>query len=49
MYFNNFYARNYYTDTYWGLSGAVAAPDLGFGAYRGLYLGMYANIYESLY
>ena len=46
MYFNGFYARNYYTDTYWGLSGDTPEEETIIGAYKGLYLGMYANIYE---
>jgi len=43
MYFNGFFAENYYTDTYWGLSDEVETL---IGAYQGLYLGMYANIYK---
>jgi hypothetical protein len=45
MYFNGFFARNYYTDTYWGLSGDTP-QDVIIGAYKGLYLGIYAKLYE---
>ena len=48
MYFNGYFARDYYTDDYWGVSGA---PDQGFdfGQYKGLYLGLYTPIYQGGY
>lgn len=43
MYFNGFFARDYYTDTYYGVSDEGAV--LVIGAYKGVYLGIYENIY----
>jgi len=44
MYFNGFFASNYYND-YFNLD-EEAATGIVIGAYRGLYLGVYAKIYE---
>lgn len=44
-YFNNYFAENYFTDTYWGLSDGEVVEVIT-GAYRGLYLNIYAKIYE---
>jgi hypothetical protein len=45
MYFNNFFADDYYTSNYWGLDGDEEAEIL-IGGYRGLYLGLYIKLYD---
>lgn len=44
MYFNSFFADDYYTADYWGVEADTGIVPV-VGLYKGLYLGLYANIY----
>lgn len=43
MYFNAYFADDYFNANYFGVDGET---EILIGAYQGLYLGMYAKIYE---